>query len=71
MESRIVIATRSSLRLDHFEPEDVLVADRVNGGTRFKRLESAKLETWLADDSLGQSWEKNETKKGRRGCDGP
>ena len=60
VESQIVIATQSPLLLDHFEPEDVLVADRVNGGTQFRRLESAKLETWLADYSLGQLWEKNE-----------
>ncbi len=46
--------------LDHFQPEDVLVADRVDGGTRFTRLDPTKLESWLEDYSLGQLWEKNE-----------
>jgi hypothetical protein len=36
------------------------VADRVNGGTQFTRLESEKLAAWLEDYSLGQLWEKNE-----------
>ncbi len=59
-KTQVIISTQSSLLLDHFEPEDVLVAERVEGGTQFSRLESAKLATWLEDYSLGQLWEKNE-----------
>ena len=58
--SQVIVSTQSSLLLDHFEPEDVLVADRVNGATELRRLDSAKLEEWLEDYSLGQLWEKNE-----------
>ena len=59
-QTQIIISTQSSLLLDHFQPEDVLVADRVDGGTRFTRLESAKLSSLLEEYSLGQLWEKNE-----------
>ena len=41
-------------------PEDVLVTDRKDESTTFRRLESAPLEKWLEDYSLGQLWEKNE-----------
>ena len=58
--SQIIVATQSPLLLDHFEPEDVLVAERVEGVTQLLRLESSKLRTWLKDYSLGQLWEKNE-----------
>ena len=58
--SQVIVSTQSSLLLDHFEPEDVLVADRVNGATELRRLDSAKLEEWIEDYSLGQLWEKNE-----------
>ena len=58
--SQVIVSTQSSLLLDHFEPEDVLVADRVNGATELRRLDSTKLEEWLEDYSLGQLWEKNE-----------
>ena len=59
-ESQVIVATQSSLLLDHFEPEEVLVADRVDGATQLTRLESSQLESWLEDYSLGQLWEKNE-----------
>ena len=58
--SQIIVATQSSLLLDHFEPEDVLVAERSNGATKLRRLESGTLTKWLEDYSLGQLWEKNE-----------
>ncbi len=59
-KTQVIVGTQSPLLLDHFRPEDVLVADRVEGSTRLARLESSKLATWLEDYSLGQLWEKNE-----------
>ncbi|TWT71515.1 AAA family ATPase [Crateriforma conspicua] len=59
-ETQVILSTQSPLLLDHFEPEDVLVADRVNGATTFTRLEVERLEEWLEEYSLGQLWEKNE-----------
>lgn len=58
-ETQIIVSTQSSLLLDHFEPEDVLVADRVDGGTKLSRLSSEDLLVWLENYSLGQLWEKN------------
>ena len=58
-ETQIVVATQSPGLLDHFEPEDVLTADRVGGETRLNRLEAEPLREWLEDYSLGQLWEKN------------
>jgi predicted ATPase len=58
--TQVIVSTQSSLLLDHFEPEDVLVADRVDGGTQLTRLDSTELAKWLEDYSLGQLWEKNE-----------
>lgn len=60
VSTQVILSTQSPLLLDHFQPEDVLVADRVAGGTQFTRLDSTRLETWLEDYSLGQLWEKNE-----------
>jgi predicted ATPase len=58
--TQVIVSTQSSLLLDHFQPEDVLVADRVDGATRFTRLDPEPLQRWLEDYSLGQLWEKNE-----------
>ena len=60
VETQVILATQSPILLDHFEPEDVLVADRADGATKITRLESDKLRSWLNDYSLGQLWEKNE-----------
>ncbi len=59
-KTQVIIGTQSPLLLDHFRPEDVLVANRVERATQLTRLESSKLATWLEDYSLGQLWEKNE-----------
>ena len=60
VQTQVILSTQSPLLIDNFEPEDVLVAERVGGCTRLTRLESARLESWLQDYSLGQLWEKNE-----------
>ena len=59
-DKQIVLATQSPLVVDHFEPEDVLVADRVDGRTELTRLEPDRLAKWLQDYSLGELWQKNE-----------
>lgn len=60
VDTQVVVSSQSSLLLDHFSPEDVLVADRVEGHTEIKRLSPATREEWLEDCSLGQLWKKNE-----------
>ena len=59
-QTQVIVATQSALLLDHFEPEDVLVAELKGQGTVLRRLEPEPLECWLEDYSLGQLWEKNE-----------
>ena len=58
--TQVILSTQSPFLLDHFEPEDILIAERTNGGTTITRLETASLENWLDEYSLGQLWEKNE-----------
>ena len=71
VETQVVFATQSTLLLDQFQPEDVLVADRVDGGTKLTRLDAADLQEWLQDYSLGQLWEKNQFggRPGRSGAE--
>ncbi|MDE2787678.1 MAG: AAA family ATPase [Chloroflexota bacterium] len=57
---QVIMATQSPTLLDHFEPEDVIVANRVNGEASFERLDAERLAVWLEDYSLGQLWEQNE-----------
>ncbi len=59
-ETQVIVATQSSLLLDYFDPEDILVADRVDGSTTIQRLQPEPLAEWLREYSLGQLWEKGE-----------
>jgi predicted ATPase len=58
--TQVIVSTQSSLLLDHFDPVDVLVANRVGGAAKITRLEPESLAEWLEEYSLGQLWEKNE-----------
>jgi predicted ATPase len=59
-ETQVIAATQSSLLLDQFDPEDILVANRIDGATTIERLKPEPLAEWLKDYSLGQLWEKGE-----------
>ena len=57
---QIILATQSVELLDHFEAEDVIVVDKSDDGSVFRRLDSGELAAWLDDDySLGELWNKN------------
>lgn len=58
--AQIIISTQSALLLDNFNPDEVLVCDRVDNSTQLKRLKAEPLSDWLEDYSLGQLWEKAE-----------
>ncbi len=60
VDSQVILSTQSPLLLDNFQPDDVLVADRVGGGTTIRRLSNHDLEDWLEKYSLGQLWEAGE-----------
>jgi len=56
---QIIVATQSTGLLDQFDVEDVIVVDRDDRESSFKRLEQNKLNEWLETYSLGELWEKN------------
>jgi predicted ATPase len=60
VETQVLVSTQSSLLLDHFEPEDVIVAERRDDSTTLSRLDPDDLTEWLEDYSLGELWEKNQ-----------
>ena len=60
IKTQVILATQSSLLLDHFEPSEVIVASRADGATALTRLNESDLESWLQDYTLGQLWRKNE-----------
>ncbi len=56
---QLIISTQSALLLNEFAPEDIIVVERANGESTFRRLDSAQLSEWLEDYTLGELWQKN------------
>lgn len=57
---QVIVSTQSVELLNNFQPEDVVVVQRENDASVFKRLDAGELGDWLADDySLGELWKRN------------
>ena len=56
---QVIVATQSSALVDAFDPDDVIVVDRVDRQSTFRRLDAISLQEWLKEYTLGQLWEKN------------
>ncbi|MFN7354681.1 MAG: AAA family ATPase, partial [Pseudanabaena sp.] len=56
---QVILATQSPLLVDCFEPEDIIVVERNDRESYFKRLDSSSLTDWLEEYSLSELWNKN------------
>jgi predicted ATPase len=56
---QIIVSTQSVELLNQFEPEDVVVVERDNDASIFKRLDAQELAEWLEDYCLGDLWKRN------------
>ncbi|QAT82712.1 DNA replication and repair protein RecF [Corallococcus coralloides] len=57
--AQILLATQSPALLDLFEPQEVVVTERAQGATTFRRLDPERLKGWLEDYSLSELYDKN------------
>ena len=58
-ERQVIVCTQSMSLINHFEPDDIIVVDRPERESTFRRLDPEKLGEWLANYSLAELWEKN------------
>jgi predicted ATPase len=56
---QVLLSTQSISLLNEFQPEDIVVVDKHDGASVFKRPDVPSLTSWLEDYSLGELWEKN------------
>lgn len=58
--TQLIVSTQSAPLLNAFEPDQIVVIDREEGASRFRRLKADDLAAWLAEDyTLGDLWQKN------------
>ena len=55
-ERQVLVSTQSVELVNALEPEDVVVVDRKEGESVFRRLEREPLRDWLEDHTLGDLW---------------
>lgn len=58
-EHQLIISTQSVELVDEFDPEDLIVVDKRDGASVFKRPDTDELSEWLTEYSLGDLWKKN------------
>jgi predicted ATPase len=57
--AQVLLATQSPTLLDHFHPEEVIVAETREQAASYRRVTAAELGDWLPQYSLGELWQKN------------
>ncbi len=58
-KTQVIASTQSTSLVNQFEPKDVVVVERNDGQSVFRRLDEATMQDWLEDYGLGDLWEKN------------
>lgn len=58
-KSQVIVSTQSVTLVNQFEPDDVIIVEREDGQSVFKRLDQGAMDSWLEDYGLGELWEKN------------
>jgi predicted ATPase len=57
--TQLIVSTQSAPLLNQFDPQEVVVVERVEGASHFRRLEAEPLAEWLKDYALGELLQKN------------
>jgi len=58
-ECQVIVATQSTDLISHFDPEDIITVDQINGESLFERLNSETLKLWLEDYTIDDLWKRN------------
>jgi predicted ATPase len=58
-KTQVVVSTQSVTLVNQLQPEDLVVVDREDGQSVFKRCGSAEFSEWIEGYALGELWEKN------------
>jgi predicted ATPase len=58
-KTQIIVSTQSINLVDQFTADDIIVVERENNQTVFKRQNEEALAAWREEYSLGELWSKN------------
>ena len=52
--TQLIVSTQSATLLNQFDPGEVIVVDREDGASRFRRLDAGSLSEWTKEYTLGE-----------------
>ena len=58
-KTRVIVSTQSVTLVNKFKAEDIVVVERQEGHSVFKRQDPDSLSEWLGEYGMGDLWEKN------------
>jgi len=58
-KTQVIVATQSPALVDQFAIQDIIVVNREDGASTFKRLKEEDFSEWLKNYSVGELWTKN------------
>jgi predicted ATPase len=57
-KAQLLVATQSVTLINQFEPDHIVVVDRIADRSSFRRINETEIEAWTDSYSLGELWEK-------------
>lgn len=57
--AQVIVSTQSVTLVNQLDPEDLLVVDREDNESKFRRIGEEEISSWLDEYALGELWEKN------------
>lgn len=58
-KTQIIVSTQSVTLINQLKPENIIVVDRDDEQSLFRRIDSAEMKEWVDNYGLGDLWEKN------------
>ena len=56
---QVIVSTQSVPLVNEFSIDDLIIVEREQGASVFKRLDESEFQAWLEEYSVGELWEKN------------
>ena len=57
--TQVIVSTQSADLLNHFDADEIIITERNDRESCYKRLKKVELEQWLSDYSMGEIWQMN------------
>lgn len=58
-KTQLLVGTQSVTLVNQLDPDDIIIVDRTDGPSSFRRIGADEVATWTDEYAVGELWEKN------------